>query len=96
VYHLFPVRSLARAEMQAHLQSNGVETLIHYPVPIPCQPVMGDQDPAECPVANRIATEVLSLPLYPGLPEDAIRQVVDALASGPSAAVSRHERHAHS
>ena len=35
VYHLFPVRSAAREAMQAHLKARGVETLIHYPVPIP-------------------------------------------------------------
>jgi dTDP-4-amino-4,6-dideoxygalactose transaminase len=96
VYHLFPVRSVLRAEMQAHLRASGVETLIHYPVPISCQPVMADQHPADCPVANRVSGEVLSLPLYPALGHDAIRQVVDAVAGGPSAAASRHERHAHS
>ena len=91
VYHLFPVRSIVRGAMQAHLQANGIETLIHYPVPIPRQPALAGERPLDCPVANQVCAEVFSLPLYPGLPDAALRQVVDALASGPSAAGSCHE-----
>ena len=39
--------------MQAHLKANGVETLIHYPVPIPQQPALASEAPADCPIANR-------------------------------------------
>ncbi len=94
VYHLFPVRSAVREAMQAHLTASGVETLIHYPIPIPHQPAIATERPADCPVANRVCAEVFSLPLYPALPDIAIRHVSDALASGPVAAVSRHERDA--
>jgi dTDP-4-amino-4,6-dideoxygalactose transaminase len=94
VYHLFPVRSVLRTAMQAHLRANGVETLVHYPVPIPHQPALAGERPADCPVANRLCAEVFSLPLYPSLPDAAIRQVVDALASGPSSTDTVHERHA--
>ena len=94
VYHLFAVRSGVREAMQAHLKSNGVETLIHYPVPIPRQPAVAAAEPADCPVANRICAEVFSLPLYPSLPDAAIRLVAEALGSGPAAAVSRHDRDA--
>jgi dTDP-4-amino-4,6-dideoxygalactose transaminase len=95
VYHLFPVRSAVREAMQAHLTASGIETLIHYPIPIPHQPAIAMERPADCPVANRVCAEVFSLPLYPALPDIAIRHVSDALASGPvAAAVSRHERDA--
>ncbi len=94
VYHLFPVRSVVRTAMQAHLRASGVETLVHYPVPIPQQPAMSGERPADCPAANRLCAEVFSLPLYPNLPDAAIRQVVDALASGPSSVDTLHERHA--
>jgi dTDP-4-amino-4,6-dideoxygalactose transaminase len=94
VYHLFAVRSVVREAMQAHLKANGIETLIHYPIPIPQQPAMATERPADCPVANRVCAEVFSLPLYPALPDVAIRQVTEALASGPTAAISRHERDA--
>ena len=94
VYHLFAVRSGGREAMQAHLKSNGVETLIHYPIPIPHQQAVAVTEPADCPVANCVCAEVFSLPLYPSLPDAAIRQVADALGSGPGAAVSRHDRDA--
>lgn len=81
VYHLFPVRSAKREQVQAHLKARGVETLIHYPVPIPRQPALASEQPAECPVADRVCAEVFSLPLYPALPDDAVARVAEAFAS---------------
>lgn len=81
VYHLFPVRSTARDALQTSLRAVGIETLIHYPVPIPQQPALRSEQPADCPVANRVCSEILSLPLYPSLPPQAIERVADALAS---------------
>jgi dTDP-4-amino-4,6-dideoxygalactose transaminase len=81
VYHLFPVLSARRDAFQAHLASHGVETLIHYPVPIPRQPALAGAAPAACPVADRVCAEVMSLPLYPALrPED-----IAAVAAAASA-----------
>jgi dTDP-4-amino-4,6-dideoxygalactose transaminase len=81
VYHLFPVRSAERDAVQSTLRSAGIETLIHYPVPISKQPALAAERPADCPVANRVCDEVFSLPLYPALPADAIDRVAAALAS---------------
>ena len=92
VYHLFPVRSAERTAMQAHLKAGGIETLIHYPIPIPHQPAVATERPADCPVASRVCEEVFSLPLYPSMSEDAIRTIAAALASGPAPAIVRHER----
>ena len=77
VYHLFVVRVQdardvdhnPRTILQASLASRGIETLIHYPVPIPRQPALAGTQPVDCPVAARACDEVLSLPLYPGLSE---------------------------
>lgn len=80
VYHLFPVRSASRDDVRATLRAAGVETLIHYPIPIPRQPALAPTDPADCPIANRVCDEILSLPLYPTLPPDAIDRVAAALA----------------
>ncbi len=80
VYHLFPVLSGDRTEIQARLRAAGIETLIHYPVPIPLQPALAAENPAECPVAARVCAEVFSLPLYPTLPAAAVRQVAAVLA----------------
>jgi len=79
VYHLFPVRTTSRDAVQAGLRAAGVETLIHYPVPIPKQPALASERPADCPIANQVCEEIFSLPLYPTLPADAIDRVAAAL-----------------
>jgi dTDP-3-amino-3,4,6-trideoxy-alpha-D-glucose transaminase len=86
VYHLFPVRSSSRDDMQSHLRSAGIETLIHYPIPIPHQQALSSERPADCPIAARVCNEVFSLPLYPILSEEAVDEVAAALASGPGTA----------
>jgi dTDP-4-amino-4,6-dideoxygalactose transaminase len=86
VYHLFPILSHDRAALQAHLKAGGVETLIHYPVPIPRQPAVASERPADCPVANRVCGEVLSLPLHPGLTRQAVEEVAAALQAFHAAA----------
>ena len=83
VYHLFPVRSGVRDRLQSHLRSAGIETLIHYPIPIPRQPAFAGQHPADCPIAARVCAEVFSLPLYPALDDAAVDSVASAVASGP-------------
>jgi dTDP-4-amino-4,6-dideoxygalactose transaminase len=84
VYHLFPVRSRARGAMQAHLLAAGVETLIHYPIPLPAQPAFAREQPAACPVAADACGQIFSLPLHPGLPPSAIADIARALADGPA------------
>ncbi len=69
VYHLFPVRSPKREALRARLAEEGIETLIHYPIPIPRQPALASESPADCPVADRVCAEIFSLPLYPSMPE---------------------------
>jgi dTDP-4-amino-4,6-dideoxygalactose transaminase len=86
VYHLFPVLSEHRTSVQAQLKKNGVETLIHYPIPIPRQPALEAEQPADCPVANRVCEQVFSLPLYPALHDEAVATVTAALAERPAAA----------
>ena len=79
VYHLFVVRTSQREKLQQHLAADGIETLVHYPVPIPRQPALASQNPAECPSANRACDEVLSLPLHPGLATSDIATVATSL-----------------
>jgi len=81
VYHLFPVRSGSRAAVQARLLEAGIETLIHYPVPISRQPAVASLEPADCPVANRVCDEVFSLPLYPGLTTGAVRTIAECVGA---------------
>ena len=86
VYHLFPVLSARRAALQAHLAARGVETLVHYPVPLTRQRAFAREQPAECPIAERVCSEVLSLPLHPGMAMATIDEVTAALRAFDAAA----------
>jgi dTDP-3-amino-3,4,6-trideoxy-alpha-D-glucose transaminase len=85
VYHLFPVLSADRDGLQRRLAEAGIETLIHYPVPIPRQPALATEDPGVCPVADRICNEILSLPLHPDMTDDVVPAVVDAIGAAVTA-----------
>jgi dTDP-4-amino-4,6-dideoxygalactose transaminase len=89
VYHLFVVRvppaatgaTNQRETLRAHLASAGVETLVHYPIAISQQPAMAGWAPAPCPEAERAAQEVLSLPLYPSMPDRHLDEVSELLCA---------------
>lgn len=84
VYHLFPVLCDRREQLQAFLGERGIETLVHYPVPLPRQPALASARPAACPIADRVCTQVLSLPLHPGMREEDVSRVSMAVrAFGP-------------
>jgi dTDP-4-amino-4,6-dideoxygalactose transaminase len=76
VYHLFPVLAPDRTAVQAHLASRGVDTLVHYPIPIPRQPALRAAEPRQCPVADRVCSQVLSLPMYPSLSDVEVDRVI--------------------
>jgi dTDP-4-amino-4,6-dideoxygalactose transaminase len=78
VYHLFPLLTDARDRFQHHMRERGIETLIHYPVPIPRQPALQSTSPAMCPIADRVCSQVVSLPMYPALSDAAVSAVADA------------------
>jgi dTDP-4-amino-4,6-dideoxygalactose transaminase len=75
VYHLFVVIASTRDHLQGHLAAAGIETLVHYPVAITKQPAMAGWTPASCPLAERAAGEVLSLPLYPTIPDRDVDEI---------------------
>ncbi len=77
VYHLFPVLSPARDSVREQLAAAGIETLIHYPLPIHRQRAVATAD--DCPVADRVCAQVLSLPLHPALTREAVHQVAAAV-----------------
>ena len=79
VYHLFVVRSTDRDILRAHLRSNGIETLIHYPVPLPQQPAFAAVARGDCPVAARAAAEIVSLPLHPRLADEDVERIAQAV-----------------
>ncbi len=79
VYHLLVVTTDDREALQADLAAKGIETLIHYPVPIPRQPALAAEHPADCPVAARLCDAILSLPLHPALRDDEVDEIAAAV-----------------
>lgn len=68
-YHLYVIRTRDRDAMMIHLKSEGIGTGLHYPVPLHLQNAYASLNyrEGECPVAERVAVEILSLPMFPQL-----------------------------
>ena len=79
VWHLYVVRSEQRDALQEHLRARGVGTLIHYPTPVHLQPAFRGLGLREgsLPNTERLAGEILSLPLYPELPLSDVAYVAE-------------------
>lgn len=81
VYHLYVVQAQRRDELAAHLRARGIGTAIQYPHVIHLQPAYENLGYAaeSLPVAERLAREILSLPLYPELTTEQVRTVAEAV-----------------
>jgi dTDP-4-amino-4,6-dideoxygalactose transaminase len=81
VYHLYIVRTPKRDELQKYLSENGIGTGLHYPIPLHLQDAYKDRGLANgsYPVAEKVAGEILSLPMFPGLTPDQIRYVASKI-----------------
>ena len=81
VHHLCVVTSPCRDLLAEHLRNAGVETLIHYPIPDRKQPALTDvrTDPIGLPRAEEHARTCLSLPCHPGLTDDEVTKVIEAV-----------------
>ncbi|VVN15875.1 dTDP-3-amino-3,6-dideoxy-alpha-D-galactopyranose transaminase [Pseudomonas fluorescens] len=81
VWHLFVVRCSQRDALQAHLASNDIQTLIHYPIPPHQQQAYPQWNTLRFPVTESIHQQVLSLPIGPALSVAEAKQVIDACNS---------------
>ena len=81
VYHVFAVRTKNRAELQQALQNQGVQTGIHYPIPVHLQEAHADLGCklGDFPLSEQAADEVLSLPMFPEMSFTQIEAVAVAL-----------------
>jgi dTDP-4-amino-4,6-dideoxygalactose transaminase len=79
-WHLFVVRHVDRDYVQSRLAALGVETLIHYPVACHLQPAYRHLEirEGELPLAERVQSEVLSLPLWPGMSHAQVEYVIES------------------
>jgi dTDP-4-amino-4,6-dideoxygalactose transaminase len=79
VWHLFVIRTSKRNELQTYLAENGIQTLIHYPIPLHKQSCYPDLNNLVLPLTEQIHNEVLSLPMSPVMSKDEIIRVVQIL-----------------
>jgi len=83
VYHLFVIRTLKRDALQEHLKEKGIASGIHYPIPIHLQKAYNQRGWSEgdFPVAEKLAKEILSLPMFPELTEVQIDAICSSISN---------------
>ncbi|NJM75848.1 MAG: DegT/DnrJ/EryC1/StrS family aminotransferase [Acaryochloridaceae cyanobacterium RU_4_10] len=83
VYHLFPIVCEHRNELQAHLQANNIQSLIHYPIPIHQQEICRSlaRDPHGLINSEYHANTCLSIPCHPQMSNHDLSQVIDVINS---------------
>jgi dTDP-4-amino-4,6-dideoxygalactose transaminase len=81
VYHIYQIRTSQRNQLQEFLNLKGIGNIIHYPVPSHLQKAYNDlgYGIGAFPIAEKIASTTLSIPLYPGLTQDESAYIVDTI-----------------
>jgi dTDP-4-amino-4,6-dideoxygalactose transaminase len=78
VYHLYTIKTKKRDSLQTFLKKKGIETLIHYPIPIPLQKAYQELGyrKRDLPLTNQWSRRILSLPFFPEMKESEMEEVV--------------------
>ncbi len=79
VFHLFVIRTEKRNELQNYLKENGIETMIHYPIPPHKQKALSSWNSLSFSITEKIHNEVLSLPLNGVLTDDEVSKIIKVL-----------------
>lgn len=81
VYHQYTIRSSRRDEIQKALRGHDISSVVYYPVPLHLQEAVSPlgYKKGDFPVAEETAAKVLSLPIYPELPEEAVKEIADII-----------------
>jgi dTDP-4-amino-4,6-dideoxygalactose transaminase len=81
VFHLYVIRAKKRDELMAYLQDNNIYCGLHYPIPLHMQKAyLGlGYNKGDFPIAEQYANEIISLPMYPELPEEHIKYVCEKI-----------------
>lgn len=76
VFHIFPILTEKRDELQKYLADNGVQTIIHYPIPPHKQECYKEWNDRSYPLSERLANEELSLPISPVITDEEVKEVI--------------------
>lgn len=79
VFHIFPILCTQRDRLQEYLTKNGIQTLIHYPIPPHKQECYQEWNNQSYPISEQIHLQELSIPISPVMTDDEMRQVVKAI-----------------
>lgn len=79
VFHLFPVLCAERDNLHDYLEANGVQTIIHYPIPPHKQECYKEWNALSLPITERIARQELSLPISPVMEIEEVKKVVELI-----------------
>lgn len=92
VYHIYAIRTRQRSQWQQKLQDQGIQTGIHYPIPVHLLPAYADLGyvKGNFPHSEQAADEVLSLPMFPELSRAQCEEVSEAIASLANPSVVEH------
>ncbi len=76
VFHIFPIRTVKRDELQKYLSDNGVQTIIHYPIPPHKQECYAGWNTRSYPITELIHAQELSLPISPVITDEEVNEVI--------------------
>ena len=79
VYHIFPILSPSRDRLQQYLKDNGIETMIHYPIPPHQQEAYKEWNEQHYPITEFIHQQELSLPCNPTMTDEEVYQIIDSI-----------------
>lgn len=79
VYHLYVIRSKKRDALKKYLETSGIKTEIHYPIPCHKQKAVNRKNVGKLPVTEKIVREILSLPMHPQLKDDEIEFIAEKI-----------------
>ncbi len=79
VYHQYTTLMPHREKVMEHLQQQGISCAIYYPIPLHQQQVFKGSDTSHLPVTEKVASQCLSLPIYPELESNQIERIVNAV-----------------
>jgi dTDP-4-amino-4,6-dideoxygalactose transaminase len=77
VYYQYVIRDSKRDELREHLKNNGVETFIHYPIPLHQQKAYSDMGSYSLPITEETVKKIVSLPIYPELTNKNIMKIIE-------------------